>query len=183
MAAEPLAKGELQLHPAWVSNAANAIAVEVRRPGPEGLILTYALTCDRRRMEVPADAARGRRDELWRRTCFEAFLNVPGRPDYYEFNFAPSTEWAAYVFDGYRTGMRDAAVDPPLIQPNLFGDEGEVRVAFTLPQPLRDAPLRLGLAAVILAVDGTRSYWALAHPPGKADFHHPDGFVLNLPAP
>ena len=26
------------------------------------------------------------------------------------------------------------------------------------------------------------SYWALAHPPGKPDFHHPDCFALELPA-
>ena len=31
--------------------------------------------------------------------------------------------------------------------------------------------------------DGTLSYWALAHPSPKPDFHHPDGFVLELPQP
>lgn len=38
------------------------------------------------------------------------------------------------------------------------------------------------ISAVIEEADGTKSYWALAHPPGKPDFHHPDGFVLALPA-
>ena len=37
--------------------------------------------------------------------------------------------------------------------------------------------------AVIEAVDGSVSYWALAHPAGKPDFHHPDGFALQLPPP
>ena len=46
-----------------------------------------------------------------------------------------------------------------------------------------DAPLRLGLSAVIEETDGTKSYWALAHPPGKPDFHHKDCFALTLPAP
>ena len=32
-------------------------------------------------------------------------------------------------------------------------------------------------------VDGGISYWALAHPPGKPDFHHPDSFALTLPPP
>jgi len=38
--------------------------------------------------------------------------------------------------------------------------------------------LRLGLSAVIEEISGHRSYWALAHPPGKADFHHSDSFAL-----
>jgi hypothetical protein len=28
--------------------------------------------------------------------------------------------------------------------------------------------------------DGTKSYWALAHPQGKPDFHHVDSFALTL---
>ena len=26
------------------------------------------------------------------------------------------------------------------------------------------------------------SYWAAAHPTGNADFHHADGFAIDLPA-
>ena len=40
--------------------------------------------------------------------------------------------------------------------------------------------LRLGAAAVLEDDNGRLSYWALCHPPGKPDFHHPDGFVLEL---
>jgi hypothetical protein len=39
------------------------------------------------------------------------------------------------------------------------------------------------ITAVIEEADGTKSYWALNHPPGKPDFHHPDCFALELPAP
>jgi hypothetical protein len=41
---------------------------------------------------------------------------------------------------------------------------------------------RLGLAAVIEEKGGRISYWALAHAPGKPDFHHRDCFQLRLPA-
>ena len=34
--------------------------------------------------------------------------------------------------------------------------------------------------AVIEEADGTKSYWALAHPSDKPDFHHPDSFALDL---
>ena len=32
----------------------------------------------------------------------------------------------------------------------------------------------LALSAVIEAIDGAKTYWALAHPSDKPDFHHPD---------
>ena len=38
----------------------------------------------------------------------------------------------------------------------------------------------LGLSAVIEEHDGTLSYWALRHAPGKPDFHHRDAFALEL---
>jgi len=37
-----------------------------------------------------------------------------------------------------------------------------------------------GLSAVIEDISGGTSYWALAHPPGKPDFHHADGFALEF---
>lgn len=56
---------------------------------------------------------------------------------------------------------------------------------FSVPlTPLAElTPCKLNLAAVIEENDGTKSYWALHHPdPEKPDFHHPDSFVLKLPA-
>jgi hypothetical protein len=45
-----------------------------------------------------------------------------------------------------------------------------------------DAAWRLGLSAVIEELGGRKSYWALAHPPGNADFHHSDCFAYELSA-
>jgi hypothetical protein len=42
---------------------------------------------------------------------------------------------------------------------------------------------QVGISAVIEEVGGTKSYWALAHPPGKPDFHHPTCFAATLPPP
>jgi hypothetical protein len=33
---------------------------------------------------------------------------------------------------------------------------------------------------VIEDADGSLSYWALAHPPGRPDFHHTEAFALDL---
>lgn len=104
---------------------------------------------------------------------------------YLELNFAPSQQWAAYVFDGYRSGMADA----PL---TLFHSPRAIRSdrAATLETEMLDMPglsptatWRLGLTAVIEHTSGDRSYWSARHPPGKPDFHHPDSFVLELPPP
>lgn len=39
----------------------------------------------------------------------------------------------------------------------------------------------IGLSAVIEEIDGTKSYWALAHPDGPPDFHDPTCFIARLP--
>ena len=44
-----------------------------------------------------------------------------------------------------------------------------------------DSNWELGLSAVLEEKDGTKSYWALAHPAEKPDFHAPDCFVAKLP--
>jgi hypothetical protein len=44
-----------------------------------------------------------------------------------------------------------------------------------------DGAWRVGLSVVIEESSGRKSYWALAHPPGKADFHHSDCFACELP--
>lgn len=55
----------------------------------------------------------GPTDELWRTTCFEAFVRPAGENAYREWNFAPSGDWAAYDFTGYREGMANADVSAP----------------------------------------------------------------------
>ena len=41
-------------------------------------------------------------------------------------------------------------------------------------------PHAIALTAVLEFTGGRMSYWALAHPPGRPDFHHRDGFVATL---
>jgi len=45
---------------------------------------------------------------------------------------------------------------------------------------LLQVPWRLSLSAVIEQADGRLSYWALAHPPGKPDFHRADCFTCEI---
>jgi hypothetical protein len=133
-----------------------------------------------------ADAART--DELWRHTCFEAFLRGPSSAAYYEFNFAPSTQWAAYKFNSYRSEMRVATeINAPRIaveaRPEHYMLQASLELDGTLPLASGEeaAIWRVGLSAVIKEMSGRQSYWALAHPPSKPDFHHSDCFALEVP--
>jgi len=176
----------MTLHPSSPCTAATEIAVAVARPRPCHLDLRYAVTGNIAGLRMPERVAPERIDGLWRHTCFEAFVQAsPGGP-YYEFNFAPSTRWAAYRFDSYRGGMTVAdGIGAPGIEVLSHGARYELRAAFELrrvPDLPGDAAWRLGLSAVIEEVDGTLSYWALAHPPGRPDFHQSDCFTLELPA-
>jgi hypothetical protein len=94
---------------------------------------------------------------------------------YVEFNFSPSLSWAAYHFDRYREGMRDLVTSAPQIE--VQRDERSLAVIVRTEFP---ATGRLGLSAVIEMRSGDVSYWALAHPAGSADFHHPVGFGPEL---
>lgn len=125
-----------------------------------------------------------RSDGLWRHTCFEAFVAATGSGGYCELNFAPSSAWAAYVFDAYREGMRDAGIAaPPRISTARDGSGLTVSAIVdlaSLPASPARAASRVGLAAVIEDDAGGLSYWALTHPLRKPDFHHPAGFAFAL---
>jgi hypothetical protein len=60
--------------------------------------------------------------------------------------------------------------------------EAQIELA-SLAEAPPDGPWRLGLSAVIEGAAGELSYWALAHPPGRPDFHRADCFALELVAP
>jgi hypothetical protein len=136
------------------------------------------------KLETLAPAEPLRTDGLWETTCFEAFLGKPGEAGYCEYNFAPSGAWAAYQFNEYRAGGRDLVVDE---MPEIFLDASETHLAaevtINVPAHLLSGPIDLNLTAVIEETDGTKSYWALAHPNGKPDFHHRDCFTFKLLPP
>ena len=104
---------------------------------------------------------------------------------YTEFNFAPSTQWAAYRFGDYRSGMTVASeIDAPHIEAQSNAASYKLQASLELdhlPDFPGEAPWRLGLSAVIEETSGHISYWALAHPSGQADFHHSDCFAVALP--
>ena len=174
----------LKLHPDSSCPAVARVEVEVSRPRADRLVLSYMLTGNLSDVRIPPVVPSARSDELWRHTCFEAFIGTSSDENYYEFNFSPSTQWAAYRFSAYRSGLNVATeIEAPPIE--VQSDSGcytlqaliDLDRLSALPQT---ALWRLGLSAVIESSSGRKSYWALAHPPGKPDFHHPDCFAFEL---
>lgn len=142
-------------------------------------LLLRVVIAGQEHVRFPELRAPGRVDGLWKTTCFELFLNPVGSDGYLEFNFSPSTEWAAYRFDGYRAGMRDFDIGaPPIIE---RAKPYAIEVALDR-SAIPAVACTMALSAVIEEVDGTRSYWALAHAPGAPDFHNRDCFIATLPA-
>jgi hypothetical protein len=163
----------LLVHPLSPSGAVARIEVEIQRPSVDILSLRYLLAGDLDKIVLPQAGPLRRADELWRSTCFEAFSS--DGDGYVELNFAPSRAWAAYRFDGYREGMRNADLEPRI-------EVQRTAQRFVLRAEFAPSGARLALSAVIEEKDGRKSYWALAHPQGAPDFHHSDCFALELPA-
>jgi hypothetical protein len=169
----------LRLHPDSLCAAATRIEVDVAHPRPGNLVLTYVVSGKIGDLRLPPVVAAAPADELWRHSCFEAFVRPSTGSAYYEFNFSPSTQWAAYCFRGYRSGMRVATeFAAPGIEVRSTAESYTLQAALELDG--LSSPLHLGLSAVLEETNGRKSYWALAHPPGKADFHHADCFALEL---
>ena len=175
----------LILHPDSLCLAATQIDVEVARPRADRLVLSYVVTGKIGDLRMPPVMASARGDELWRHTCFEAFVRASagrrllriqlcavdrnGRP----IGSAATEAGCVWRARSARRRSRcNRAPNATRCRPRWSW------IALSgLP---RDASWRLGLSAVIEDTSGRKSYWALAHPPGKPDFHHADCFAHEL---
>ncbi len=168
-------------HPACPPGPAERVDAELAWE-QGALRLRYRLRGDLVGVAIPAAGTPARRDELWRHTCFELFVRCAAQGGYAEFNFSPSGAWAAYRFDAYRQGMRALELAAsPAIEARREAGMLEVQAQVLLPAPWDAAPaLQVALTAVVETSDATLSYWSLMHPAGKPDFHHDDGFVVEL---
>lgn len=170
---------QLTLHPDHQCPPVSRIEVDVNRWGGGMLDLRYRIYGDLAALALPKVASAIRADGLWEQTCLEAFVREQGRSGYRELNFAPSAAWAAYGFTSYRSGMMEAAITPQSITVRQAADRFELDAALYVD--LEDMALwSIGLCAVVAETGGNKSCWALHHPPGKADFHHDDGFAMTL---
>ena len=173
----------LTCHPQTPSEAIQGIDVVVGGAAGGNLTLAFALEGDLSALRIPEPRPSRRGQGLWRHTCCEVFVMAGQGPGYREFNFSPSGEWAVYAFRGYREGGELDVEPAPGIAVQRKGDRLELYAQIRADILPPGRPLRLALSAVVEDADGTLSYWALRHLPGKPDFHHTDAFALQLVQP
>lgn len=154
----------------------------VDHAGALGVVATtniwFGIGAPASRFVIPDATEAERADDLWQTTCFEAFLKDPESDAYREWNFAPSGQWAAYDF----TSEREGRTDPDVVEAYIRMEDNLTWWALGATIAV-DADVRwlLGVSAVLEEKDGTKSYWALAHPDAaKPDFHNPACFTAHL---
>ena len=172
----------LQAHPAHPPDAVSAVTARILGADDAWLRLRWRVD-GAHALVVPAFAGKGRADGLWRTTCFELFLMPGGGTGYCEFNLSPSERWAAYDFAALRQGMTERPLER---EPQGTMRLGSSFAIFDAAIPLSALPgedCRMNVTAVIEEQGGAISYWALAHPSDKPDFHDTACFVATLAAP
>lgn len=170
----------LKPHPTSRYNDIYSVLVDVSKQQAGYLSLTYTLSANLEKLFIPEKKRSIAQDNLWQHTCFELFVKVQGESAYREFNFSPSTEWAAYGFSDYRQQQDWLAINSPSITSVIFGDQLKLSVQIALEDLAinpENKPLQLALTAVIEENNNNKSYWALEHPADQPDFHHKNGFT------
>lgn len=153
-----------------------------------GLVLRWVLRGDLAAAAIaPRSPRPGRRDRLWEHTCCEAFIGgIDGEP-YLELNLSPSGDWALWAFDRYRTGMRAAATgaapEVRVIHAQAMLQVDAIVDAAVLRGFLGPAPYVVGLASVVEAASGERSFLAQRHVPERPDFHARDTWLTTVYPP
>lgn len=160
-----------------------SLYAEATRLADGSLHLRYILTAKLADLRIPSPLPASVADGLWEHTCFEAFIGAQNEDSYHEFNFSPSSQWAAYAFSTYRERVTWASAHDPRI--SITQTDSELRLeafiaAADLPPNPAGKPLQLGLTAVLEMQDGSKSYWALEHPAKRPDFHHRNGFAHEI---
>ena len=157
----------LMLHVACDLGPVRSVTAAIRA-NEKGCEAEFRLEGHMHAIILPPQDAPERRDNLWQTTCFEIFWQPLGGTAYREFNLSPSGCWAAYDFDSFRTGMRDAPVEAIAIACS-YDDAGLILTA-SIAADLPD-PAQVALNAIVEQADGSKQYWALAFPPGRPEFH------------
>ena len=147
------------------------------------LSIGYALLGNLSELTIPSQGEfPGRKDRLWEGTCLEFFLGGKDSEPYWEFNLSPAGHWNVYHFTSYRQDMREEQafrslpfrirMEPEALRLSLDLELGKIILA--------GKTVEVAVCAIIKAITGKRSHWALAHPGPRPDFHRRDGFLLSI---
>ena len=176
-------KNSLTCHTRTASSVIKSVTVKFEAIPEGGLRVNFQLYGQLALLRIPRPQPALSCDGLSKHTCFEVFVAAEGNSGYYEFNFSPSGQWAAYAFSHYRSPGKWTFNQKPYSR--VIRTENHLFLEATipgadLPPNISGKPLLLGLTAVLETTNGSRSYWALHHPSHRPDFHHRAGFACIL---
>ncbi len=143
--------------------------------GDLSLDLTYTVTGDLTNLIFEKSISNPERtDELWKKSCFEIFLNNNSELNYYEFNFSPNHNWNSYSFDNYRTKAKYLLLPraPKILshsEKNFY--ELQVSLEFAYPNLTNLNNLYISPTVILQHTNDTQSFWAINHSKTKPDFH------------
>lgn len=150
-------------------------------------LLDYTIEGLVSQIKIPhAPGAPKRQSQLWEHTCFEAFISFDHQLSYWELNLSPNQSWNFYSLSGYRENLQEIQQLRTIsFRKNEMNDKCyhlQVQLDLASLFALQGAPpiFNLGIAAVIEAMDGSHSYWAIQHFGKKPDFHLRESFLLRL---
>ncbi len=174
----------LQCHPDTPTAVVSSVDAGLVFSTTGQMMLDYQVRGKLELVKFLEQSAPKRTDGLWQHSCFEAFIGRDDSESYFEFNFSPSTEWAAYKFESYRKGMADIdMLSDPAISMTCDREYFSLNVQLNLSETWvcdpGDKPV-LGLSAIIEEQNGHKSLWALQHPSGNPDFHDNECFAHEL---
>ena len=149
----------------------------------DALSVRYEVRGNLSKVSIPASADSPRRqDRLWEGTCLELFLGTADSGEYWEVNLSPSGHWNVYRFTSYRKDMMeepaitslpfDVRRDSEALLLTAEFDVGKIVPA--------GKNLAVTVAAVVEAIDGGKSHWAMTHPGPRPDFHRRENFTLEF---
>jgi hypothetical protein len=178
---------QLKCHSKTPTKSIDSVCCDVEYSSAGRLKLSFHVNCTVDTFVIPSLKSTklddGRCDELWQSTCFEAFLSISDETEYIEFNFAPSGQWASYVFSSYREKRSDLALaSRPEIEVDAGDGYFQLEANVMLPADIAAKISSIGISMVAEESGDHISYWALAHPSAKPDFHHRDCFTYILSA-
>lgn len=114
--------------------------------------------------------------ELWKHTCFEAFIHAEHQESYYEINLSATGGWNAYEFQKYRTPQPPQQTEQ-LILLSFHREENLIEAQFELKN--HQHVWWCSLTAVVELTDGKKLYFAVEHKGDRPDFHLKESFKLR----
>jgi len=174
---------QLQCHTDHPAKDVEEIAISAELSKSGKIWLRYHIDGNLNSISLPDPKDPERTDNLWHTTCCELFISVPEETAYGEYNLSPSSQWAAYQFSDFRKDAADMEIpDVPEIHLDASETHLALEAEFTLPERFTNKTLQTSFSVIVEEMDGTKSFWAVTHPPGKPEFHHRDCFSVFLEA-